>query len=295
LKLEQQLKALALRNQQVLQDCLTHQDSIHPPLQQAMLYSLLNGGKRIRPVLVYLACDFCGGSPEQADLPAAAIEMVHSYSLVHDDLPAMDNDELRRGKPTCHIAFDEATAILAGDALLTSAFELLSQPGERYQPAQQLAMIQCLSRAAGEHGMVQGQAFDLSHVGKPLTVEALQQMHALKTGALITAALELGALAANCGNSDQLNALRQFGQHIGLAFQVKDDLLDIEADTVTLGKPCGSDQARNKPTYPSLLGLAPCKALLQQLLHQAEDALKPFGDRARPLLQLADYIVRRSY
>lgn len=295
MKLEQQLKALALRNQQVLQDCLTHQHSIHPPLQHAMLYSLLNGGKRIRPVLVYLACEFCGGSADQADLPAAAIEMVHSYSLVHDDLPAMDNDELRRGKPTCHIAFDEATAILAGDALLTSAFELLSQPGDLYHPTQQLAMIQCLSQAAGERGMVQGQAFDLSHVGKALTLEALQQMHALKTGALITAALELGALAANSENPDQLTALRQFGQHIGLAFQVKDDLLDIEADTSTLGKPSGSDQARNKPTYPSLLGLEPCKALLEQLLQQAEATLEPFGEKATPLLQLADYIVRRSH
>ncbi|WP_235263748.1 polyprenyl synthetase family protein [Nitrincola sp. A-D6] len=259
MKLEQKLQTLASRNQQVLQDYLTDQDSIHPPLQQAMLYSLLNGGKRIRPILVYLACEFCGGSSEQADLPAASIEMVHSYSLVHDDLPAMDNDELRRGKPTCHIAFDEATAILAGDALLTSAFELLSQPGDRYQPAQQLAMIQCLSRAAGERGMVQGQAFDLSHVGKPLSLEALQQMHALKTGALITAALELGALAASSTQSEKLNALKAFGQYIGLAFQVKDDLLDIEADTATLGKPAALTRHATNLPIQRCLGWSPAK------------------------------------
>ncbi|MFN3882322.1 MAG: polyprenyl synthetase family protein [Nitrincola lacisaponensis] len=295
MKLEQQLQQYSERTQQLLQQSLSTQGSLYPALQEAMLYSLLNGGKRIRPLLVYLACRFCGGSLPQADAPAVAIEMLHSYSLVHDDLPAMDNDELRRGKPTCHIAFDEATAILAGDALLTAAFEQLSRPSEHYAAPQQLAMVHALSRAAGERGMVLGQAFDLSHVGQALSLEELQQMHALKTGALITCALVLGAQAAGQLQGERLEALQRFGDLIGLAFQVKDDLLDIEADTGTLGKPSGSDQARNKPTYPSLLGLEACKTLLEQLLQQARAELQPFGTEADDLLALAEYIVRRQY
>lgn len=292
---EAQLKQLSERTTQQLEKSLSLDNSCHPPLQEAMLYSLLNGGKRIRPVLVYLANQFCQGSLEQADTPAIAIEMLHSYSLVHDDLPAMDNDELRRGKPTCHIAYDEATAILAGDALLTSAFELLSRPTAIYSTEQQLAMIHCLSLAAGERGMVLGQAFDLSHVGQPLTLEQLQQMHALKTGALMTCALELGAISAGSIQGERHQALKTFGKIIGLAFQVKDDLLDIESDTLTLGKPSGSDQLRNKPTYPALLGLDACKNLLNELLHQAETVLQPYPNDADDLLSLAHYIVRRTH
>lgn len=293
--LEAQLKHFSERTQRQLAQSLSVENSFYPPLQEAMLYSLLNGGKRIRPVLVYLANRFCGGSIEQADPPAIAIEMLHSYSLVHDDLPAMDNDELRRGKPTCHIAFDEATAILAGDALLTSAFEILSQPLQGLSAEQQLAMVHCLSKAAGERGMVLGQAFDLSHVGQSLTLQQLQQMHALKTGALITCALQLGAFSAGVLRGERLETLTQFGNIIGLAFQVKDDVLDVESDTATLGKPSGSDQARNKPTYPALLGLEACNTLLHDLLSQAEALLQPFGEDATDLLSLAHYIVRRNH
>ncbi len=289
------LKQLSERTTQQLTQSVSTQDSIHAPLQEAMLYSLLNGGKRIRPILVYLANQFCGGEISQADAPAVAIEMLHSYSLVHDDLPAMDNDALRRGKATCHIAFDEATAILAGDALLTSAFEQLSQPLSGYTATQQLAMVHCLSRAAGERGMVLGQAFDLSHVGQPLSLEQLKQMHALKTGALITCALELGAISAGHLTSERREALKEFGHLVGLAFQVKDDLLDIESDTETLGKPSGSDLAKNKPTYPSLLGLEACRSLLERLLKQAHQTLKPYGDEAEDLLALAHYIIRRNH
>lgn len=293
--LDSLLTQLSERINQQLNLAISSEDSLHKPLQEAMRYSLMNGGKRIRPILVYLSNQFCGGSIELADSPAIAIEMLHSYSLVHDDLPAMDNDELRRGKPTCHIAFDEATAILAGDGLLTSSFEVLSRPDQGYTANQQLAMIYCLSKAAGERGMVLGQAFDLSHVGQPLTLDQLKQMHALKTGALITCALELGALSAGVLNGERLDALRNFGSAIGLAFQVKDDLLDIESDTETLGKPSGSDQAKNKPTYPSLLGIETCRKLLEKLLQQAHHSLKPYGKNADDLLALAHYIVRRNY
>ena len=295
MSLEAQLKLFSERVENCLKHSISTDNSIHTPLQEAMLYSLLNGGKRIRPVLVYFANQFCGGSLRLADPAATAIEMLHSYSLVHDDLPAMDNDDLRRGKPTCHIAFDEATAILAGDALLTSAFESLSKPQQGYSAEQQLAMVYCLSKAAGERGMVLGQAFDLSHVGQPLTLDQLKQMHALKTGALITCALELGALSAGELQGERLKALKAFGEIIGLAFQVKDDLLDIEGDTVTLGKPSGSDIERNKPTYPALLGIDACKSLLEDLLQEAHTLLQPCGEDAADLLSLANYIVRRNY
>ena len=295
MQIADRLKQIRLRTELQLDSLISTSDSIEPALQQAMRYGLLNGGKRIRPALTYLACEFSGGSPEQADHAATAIECIHSYSLIHDDLPAMDNDDLRRGKPTCHIAFDEATAILAGDALLTLAFELLSRPDSRCQPAQQLQMLHCLSKASGERGMVLGQAFDLAHVDQPLTLEQLQAMHSHKTGALIVAALELGALAA--GNTDplRLEHLRLFGQKMGLAFQIKDDLLDIESDTQTLGKPQGSDQLQNKPTYPSLLGLEGARERLKQLHLESITLLEPYGESAQALIDLADYIVNRNH
>jgi len=269
--------------------------NIEPRLQQAMRYSLFNGGKRIRPALVYLSAELCGGGAEQADPAAAAIEAIHSYSLVHDDLPAMDDDELRRGKPTCHIAFDEATAILAGDALQCFAFELLSAEHPLLSAATRLQLVWILSRASGGAGMVAGQAFDLCHVGQPLTLEQLQAMHAHKTGALITAALELGACAAGCQDAATLERLRRYGDLIGLAFQIKDDLLDIEGDTATLGKPQGSDLAQHKPTYPALLGLEGARARLAQLHADAQETLAPFGARAQMLQALADYIVTRDH
>ena len=269
--------------------------SIEPRLQEAMRYGLFNGGKRVRPALVYLTNQLLDGQLTSADPAAAALEAIHSYSLVHDDLPAMDDDELRRGKPTCHIAFDEATAILAGDALQCLAFEILSAESEQLSAPQQLKMVQILSRAAGDRGMVTGQAFDLAHVGQSLTLEQLQQMHNHKTGALLTAAVRLGAVSAGISSGEQHDALICYGDAIGLAFQVKDDLLDIEGDTETLGKPQGSDDEQEKPTYPALLGLEGARHKLDQLHQQAIKALNCFDDRAEPLIWLADYIVHRDH
>ena len=277
-----------------LESRLSNRAGLETRLQDAMRYSLLNGGKRMRPALVYLAARFCRGSLEQADAAACAIEAIHSYSLVHDDLPAMDDDELRRGKPTCHIAFDEATAILAGDALLTWAFELLSQPDTGITAPIQLQMVRALAQAAGDLGMVGGQAFDLNSVGKQLTLDQLKAMHSAKTGALINVSLELGALSAEATEAE-MAALRQYGSALGLAFQIKDDLLDIEGDTATLGKPQGSDQARNKPTYPALVGTEQCRAWLIELQQQAVSALEPFGSRSQALVALAQYVIDRDH
>ena len=268
-------------------------DSIEPHLQEAMRYALFNGGKRVRPILVYLVNQMLGGKLEDADAPAAAIECVHSYSLVHDDLPAMDDDDLRRGKPTCHIAFDEATAILAGDALQCFGFELLTQDEE--QPNRNLKMVKVLAQASGDSGMVVGQAFDLANVGKSLTLEQLEAMHAHKTGALLNAAVDLGALSSGCNDNDTFAQLRRYGDAIGLAFQVKDDILDIEGDTETIGKPQGSDVEQDKPTYPALLGMDGAKEKLRQLHQEAVAAVQPFGDAAQPLVELADFIVNRDH
>jgi farnesyl diphosphate synthase/geranylgeranyl diphosphate synthase type II len=207
----------------------------------------------------------------------------------------MDDDDLRRGKPTCHIAFDEACAILAGDALQCTAFEWLAQPQAELQPRLQMRMLAILARAAGDRGMVAGQAFDLAHVGQSLTLDELQQMHRHKTGALLTASVELGALSAGIDSGERYDALRHFGDAIGLAFQVQDDILDIEGDTTTLGKPQGSDLAQNKPTFPALLGITGAREKLQQLHSQAIEALALFGSEADPLRALADYIVKRDH
>ena len=273
---------------------LSSRENIATHLNEAMQYSLLNGGKRLRPILVYQACKLLGGSLEQADNAACAIEAIHSYSLVHDDLPAMDDDDLRRGKPTCHIKFDEATAILAGDALLTLAFELLSYDDSLQSTDIKLKMIQTLAKASGDLGMVDGQAFDLGSVGKALTLDQLQAMHGAKTGALIRAALRLGALASNNATPESLTALDQYGIAIGLAFQIQDDILDIEGSTEQLGKPQGSDLERDKPTYPALMGLEASKACLEELVEQANEALSSFGDQATPLREIAQFIISRS-
>ena len=273
---------------------LSSRENIATHLNEAMQYSLLNGGKRLRPILVYQACKLLGGSLEQADNTACAIEAIHSYSLVHDDLPAMDDDDLRRGKPTCHIKFDEATAILAGDALLTLAFELLSYDDSLQSTDIKLKMIQTLAKASGDLGMVDGQAFDLGSVGKALTLDQLQAMHGAKTGALIRAALRLGALASNNATPESLTALDQYGIAIGLAFQIQDDILDIEGSTEQLGKPQGSDLERDKPTYPALMGLEASKAWLEELVEQANEALSSFGDQATPLREIAQFIISRS-
>ena len=274
---------------------LAKRNGIDPNLHQAMHYSLMNGGKRLRPTLVYLANELLGGEPEQADSAACALECVHSYSLVHDDLPAMDNDELRRGKPTCHIQFNEATAILAGDALLTWAFELLSQPNEKLTARTQLQMVHTLAKCSGDLGMVDGQAFDLGSEGKVLNLEQLKSMHAAKTGELIRASLRLGALASGNATDSDLEALDQYAQKIGLAFQIQDDILDIESTTEQLGKPQGSDEVRAKATYPALVGLTQSKCWLNDLHQEAIEALEAFGSRNNDLIALADFIIARNH
>ncbi|MBF7731006.1 (2E,6E)-farnesyl diphosphate synthase [Pseudomonas sp. N040] len=269
----------------------------HDELQQlyaAMRYSVMNGGKRVRPLLVYAACEALDGAAAQADAAACAVELIHAYSLVHDDLPAMDDDDLRRGQPTTHKAFDEASAILAGDALQSLAFEVLSASrGDPLDAATRLRMLGTLSRAAGPAGMVGGQAIDLAAVGRKLDQRALEQMHRHKTGALIEASVQLGALASGKADAASLDALQDYARAIGLAFQVQDDILDVESDTATLGKRQGADIARDKPTYPALLGMAAAKAYAQDLCAQALAALQPFGPRAEPLRELARYIVAR--
>lgn len=260
----------------------------------AMRYSVVNGGKRVRPLLAYAACEALGSEAERADGAACAVELIHAYSLVHDDLPAMDDDALRRGQPTTHIAYDEACAILAGDGLQALAFEVIGNAQLNPQDAQtRLDMLMILTRAAGSAGMVGGQAIDLESVGRRIDQAALETMHRHKTGALIEASVQLGALASGRANADALEALRRYAEAVGLAFQVQDDILDVESDTATLGKTQGKDQAHDKPTYPALLGLDAAKAYALALRDQALAALEGFGDTAEPLRALARYIVER--
>jgi geranylgeranyl pyrophosphate synthase len=255
-------------------------------LREAMAYSLLNGGKRIRPILALAAAKACGGITPQTWPAAVAIECIHAYSLIHDDLPAMDDDDLRRGKPSCHIAFDEATAILAGDALQCTAFECLAQQSAT------LPMVAPLAKAAGARGMVVGQAIDLGAVAQQLTLEQLSQMHKHKTGALIEVSVQLGAMSAGA-NASQLQALADYADAVGLAFQVQDDILDVTADTQTLGKQQGADAANNKPTYVSLLGLDGAREKAQQLLNTALAALRILPEPDL-LAAIAHYIVARE-
>ncbi|MDX1553083.1 MAG: polyprenyl synthetase family protein [Marinobacter sp.] len=263
-------------------------------LQQAMRYSVLGGGKRIRPALCMAAASALGQPQENATVPACTLELVHAYSLIHDDLPAMDDDELRRGRATTHIAFDEATAILAGDALQALAFGWLAKaPGLNDQV--RLAMIRELASASGHLGMVGGQAIDLESVGKSLTIGQLEKMHRHKTGALIAASVRIGALTAPDVSEDQLAALTVYSQTLGLAFQVQDDLLDIEGDTTVIGKPQGSDLARAKPTYPSLLGTTGARDYLSQLLDSALSSLEGFGKEGDILRDMAGYVVARTH
>ena len=264
-------------------------------LRQAMAYASLGGGKRIRPVLVYGAARALGGSPAAADAPAGAVELIHSYSLAHDDLPAMDDDDLRRGKPSLHRAFDEATAILVGDALQSLAFEVLSTPAAGLEPARQLAMVRCLSEAAGALGMVAGQSLDFEAVGQQTADSELETLHRLKTGALIRASVLLGAMSTGNVGDSALRRLDDYAACIGLAFQVQDDILDETAETDTLGKPRGSDSARNKPTYVSIHGLDGARRLAGELIERAVASLVSFPDDADRLRELATYIVNRSH
>lgn len=271
------------------------QCQVSPRLAEAMAYSALDGGKRIRAALVYAAGLACGAEDSALDDLAAAVESLHAYSLIHDDLPAMDDDELRRGKPTSHIAFDEATAILAGDALQSLAFELIANlTGDQVSAQQQVQMLKALGKAAGAKGMVAGQMLDMEAEQRCVSLAELQQLHAHKTGALINASIKLGALAAADVTEAQLQALDIYGKAIGLAFQVQDDILDIESDTATLGKAQGADIARGKSTYPALLGMVAAKQKAQDLLDQALCELTMFGEQGQNLAYLAQLIVTRK-
>ena len=264
-------------------------------LHEAMRYAVLGEGKRIRPVLVYSSGTAFGVNMDELDGPACAVEIIHAYSLIHDDLPAMDDDDLRRGKPTCHVAYDEATAILAGDALQALAFHVLAHDPEiKVAAGQRVKMIEILALASGSRGMAGGQAIDLESVGKKLNMAELENMHIHKTGALIRASVELGALSSAVINEEQLQLVSHFARCIGLAFQVQDDILDIESDTETLGKPQGSDRALNKPTYPELLGLQGAKDVANDLHTEALESLKSFDEKADMLREIADYIVKRD-
>lgn len=263
-------------------------------LYEAMSYSLLAGGKRVRPLLSYAAAEAVADPNPFTDKVAAAVECIHAYSLIHDDLPAMDDDDLRRGRATCHIAFDEATAILAGDALQALAFECLSTATQEIPAASQLALCDMLAKASGARGMVAGQAVDLSAVDQTLSLEQLQEMHRLKTGALIKASILMGALSTNQASREQMDNLSTFADCMGLAFQIQDDILDVTADTTTLGKQQGADIANNKPTFVSLLGLEEAQRQTKDLYEQALNSLSGFDYRADNLRHLAAYIVQRK-
>ncbi|MGR7920346.1 (2E,6E)-farnesyl diphosphate synthase [Zobellella denitrificans] len=281
----------------VLSRTLHELDELAPELKAAMEYGLLQGGKRVRPMLVYASGELLGNaSPRALDAAAAAVECIHAYSLIHDDLPAMDNDDLRRGKPTVHKAFDEATAILAGDALQTLAFELLSrQWDDGLDAGRRLRMVQELARASGYAGMCGGQALDMQSEGKLIDQSRLETLHRHKTGALIRAAVRLGALCARDLDEAHLNALSRYAEAIGLAFQVQDDILDITADTQTLGKTRGKDLVQQKSTYPALLGLDGARQLAQQLYQQALAALAEIPYPTHTLEAFAHYIVKREF
>jgi geranylgeranyl diphosphate synthase, type II len=270
--------------------------SVQPEkLHEAMRYSVLSDGKRIRPVILYATGEAFGIDLASLDGAACAVEIIHAYSLIHDDLPAMDNDDLRRGRPTCHRAYDDATAILAGDALQALAFHILAHdPYIQVNDKQRLSMIETLAIASGSRGMAGGQAIDLASVGISLTIAELENMHIHKTGALIRASAELGALSADDVDPELLSRISQYAKCIGLAFQIKDDILDIESDTETLGKPQGSDIAMNKPTYPNLLGLDGAKKAADDLYSEALKCLDVFDDQADMLRAIADYIVKRD-
>lgn len=279
------------RTEQVLARIFERATPVAGELDAAMRYGVLGGGKRLRPVLVYAAGRALGAEDTALDAPAAAIELIHAYSLIHDDLPAMDDDDMRRGRPTVHRVYNEAMAILTGDALQTLAFEVLAEA----RPPRLGAMVGVLAHASGRDGMAAGQALDLCAVGGQLDVDALATMHRYKTGALIRAAVRLGALAAVDEDDSRVAALDAYATAIGLAFQIQDDILDVAGDAATLGKATGADAARAKPTYPALLGLEGARAKAHGLLDEALDALAPLGERAFPLADLARHMIDRDH
>ena len=270
--------------------------SINPArLHEAMRYSSLDGGKRVRPALVYLTGQAVGVTPAVLDGPASALELMHVYSLIHDDLPAMDDDALRRGKATCHIQFDEATAILAGDAMQALAFYILAHDPNMVESARlRLQMVETLAQASGSRGMAGGQAIDLAAVGKEVNLAELENMHIHKTGALIRASVKLAALSSPDIKPESMEKLDHYAKCVGLAFQIRDDILDVESDTETLGKTQGADSARNKPTYPALLGMEEAKKRARDLHQEAVDALSSLGEKAEPLREIAGYIINRQ-
>ena len=278
-----------------LEACLPSADIQPNRLHEAMRYIVLGEGKRIRPILVYCAGKAVGAFPETLDEPACAVELIHAYSLVHDDLPAMDDDDLRRGKPTCHRKFDEATAILVGDALQSLAFYVLSQEAmsEKVDPNQKIEMLNTLALASGSRGMAGGQALDLEAETKTLNLTELENLHIHKTGALIRASVKLGVLSKPEIDRNLLQKLDHYAKCIGLAFQIQDDILDVEGDTETIGKPCGSDQALHKATYPSLVGLKEAKRMAKELHEQALDSLAELDESSDPLRWISEYIINR--
>ena len=264
-------------------------------LHEAMRYAVLGGGKRVRPLLAFAAGELAGADPERVAIAGSAVELIHAYSLVHDDLPCMDDDALRRGRPTCHVEYDEATALLAGDALQSLAFHLLGEFRLADDMKTQLDMVKLLAAAAGSRGMAGGQAIDLESVGKSLTVPELEFMHIHKTGALIRASVVLGARCGNGLSEKEFGQLDLFAKLIGLAFQVVDDVLDADSSTATLGKTAGKDAKDNKPTYVSAMGIARARELARELRQNALEAITGFGDGALRLRQLADFIVLRKF
>jgi farnesyl diphosphate synthase len=283
------------RIEAVLDKVLPAQRIAPERLHAAMRYAVLGGGKRVRPLLAFAGGELAGADIERVSFAAAAVELIHAYSLVHDDLPCMDDDVLRRGKPTCHVEYDEATALLVGDALQSLAFQLLGEYRLATDPNDQLHMVKLLAGASGSRGMAGGQAIDLESVGRRLSLPELELMHIHKTGALIRAAALLGARCGEYIDQAELDKLDTFAKLIGLAFQVVDDVLDAEAPTATLGKTAGKDAERDKPTYVSALGLSDAKSFAQELRQDAVKALDGFGERALRLREIADFIVLRKF
>jgi len=295
-RLPQFLARVRARTEQALDARLPAITCVPQQLHTALRYAALGGGKRLRAALVFASGEALGVAPEILDVPACALELIHAYSLVHDDLPSMDNDDLRRGLPACHRAFGEATAILTGDALQALAFEVLAHDSALTVSAtRRLTMITRLAQAAGTSGMAGGQAIDLAAVGKSLTLAELKDLHTRKTGALISASVMLGALCAEKVSADILAALEAYARAIGLAFQIADDILDVAGDPHTLGKPPGGDQKREKPTYPALVGLEQARALVHEQHAIALESLRPLGDNARLLGDIADLILERAH
>ncbi|WP_449429057.1 polyprenyl synthetase family protein [Rhodanobacter umsongensis] len=287
------LQALIVRAEQALERGLPPAEQSPAELHHAMRYAVLGGGKRLRPLLVYAAAHALGTDSVALDAAACAVELIHAYSLVHDDLPAMDDDALRRGQPTCHIVYGEAMAILAGDALQALAFEILADDMARQlDAATVVAMLHALGRACGAEGMAGGQALDLAAVGRKLSLAELEHMHACKTGALIRASVQLGALIAGA-DADTLDALDRYAHAVGLAFQVRDDILDVEGESAVIGKTAGKDAAAGKPTFPSIIGLEASCERLAELTDIALTAIAPLGNRGVLLQELAHYSANR--